>query len=161
MEKIATSKGKDYTIYYDEIDSYLFEKYKWSIFSQGKNNYAVRGVRKGGILTNLKMHRVILNITDPLILVDHKNHNGLDNRRENLRVCNKSQNAHNGSSHKDSSSKFLGVHKEYYSGRWRAKITINKKQVYLGLYDNEEDAARAFDKAALQRDSNFVNLNFK
>lgn len=93
-----------------------------------------------------KLHRVVMGTTDPDILVDHINHNPLDNRKENLRLCTTSENKRNSVKQTLGTSRFKGVH--LYQGKWWAKITVSGKRVYLGRYDTEEQAAKAYVDAA-------------
>lgn len=104
-----------------------------------------------------QMHRVIM---DPCKdLIDHIDGNGLNNCRNNLRHCNKSQNGMNAHSRRGGTSKYKGVCLHKKSGRWRSTIVKNQKQYSLGMYDNEEDAARAYNKAALEMFGEFANIN--
>ena len=103
-----------------------------------------------------KMHRVILGLTDSRIDCDHKNHDGLDNRRENLRVCTRSQNNHN---RRPKRWKFKGVSPTYGGKRWRATIRANGKQMHLGAFRTIEEAAAAYDKAALRYFGEFAQTN--
>ena len=89
----------------DDVDFDYISKWKWYKFkpTRGKTFYAKRTT------DDKLMHRLILNITDSNIFIDHKNHDGLNNIRENLRVATSSQNNANIESHKDGTSKYLGV----------------------------------------------------
>lgn len=101
------------------------------------------------------MHHVIMG----RIRVDHKNRDGLDNRRENLRVANQAQNnANRRKYHGIRSSKYKGVTKE--NARWRARIKSPEKRIHLGFFDTEEEAAKAYDRAAKKLFGEFALLNF-
>lgn len=108
------------------------------------------------------LHRFILGLTDPKILGDHKNHDTLDNRRENLRPATISQNHANSKktwkSGGPSSSRFRGVSKN--RKKWRAYIRVDGEKFDLGGFDREEDAAKEYDKAALTYFGEFASLNF-
>ena len=104
------------------------------------------------------MHRQILHLTSPNILVDHINGNGLDNRRENLRICTHSQNCRNRRISSINKCGVKGVTK--YKDQWKATIFINKKQCHLGYYDNKRDAGKAYDKKAKEVYGEFAYLNF-
>lgn len=106
------------------------------------------------------LHRLILGLTDRDTLGDHENHDTLDNRRDNLREATRQNNCRNSSSAKNSTSKYLGVCWYKAGQRWRASITIDRKHIHLGYFDNEEDAARAYDVAAFKHFGVFANLNF-
>ncbi len=108
----------------------------------------------------VRMHREIMNFPKGL-LVDHRNNNTLDNRRANLRPATSSQNMVNRRRDKSkNSSQFRGVRFRKERGRWSAQITINGKTFWLGSYDNEIDAARAYDRAAMKYHGEFAKLNF-
>lgn len=105
------------------------------------------------------MHRMIMNPPDGMV-VDHRNGDTLDNRRENLRVCTPKQNLQNRKSEKGSSSRYIGVHWHTPPGKWLATINPNKQNYSLGHFDSEEDAAIARDVAAQFFFGGFARLNF-
>lgn len=91
--------------------------------------------------------------------VDHRNCNGLDNRKENLRICTNQQNNMNKVSYRNSSSKYKGVYKDNERGGWAAQITIDGKKKFIGRYKIEEDAAVAYDRFAIKLFGEFAKLN--
>lgn len=95
-------------------------------------------------------------------LVDHINGDGLDNRRANLRPASGSQNAHNMPAHRDSSTGLKGV--EFCRNRkarpWRARITVGGIRHHLGAHETAEQAARAYDQAALALQGDYARTNF-
>ena len=104
-----------------------------------------------------KLHRVILGLTDTSIDIDHEDGDGLNNRRSNLRVCTHAQNMANRSKNALSSSKYKGVCNR--DGRWTAQIQVAGIKQYLGSFDSEEDAARAYNYAALRLSGKFARIN--
>ena len=127
QDKFAVVDGRDYE---------KLNRYKWYLSNNGTAHYAARRVR--GI--KIYMHRVILN-TPHGMLTDHRDGNGLNNLRSNLRVADQSLNQHN--QHKfyeDKTSKYRGVDWHKKAKKWRARICIKGKRKYLGIFDNEKDA---------------------
>jgi hypothetical protein len=110
--------------------------------------------------TQVTMHRFLLSPPKHLS-VDHINGNSLDNRRENLRLTNKKGNAANRPKDriKGATSKFKGVHKATGGKKWLSRIHVNGKGIYLGSFEKEIDAARAYDIAAKYYFGEFACLN--
>jgi hypothetical protein len=106
------------------------------------------------------MHREIIQPKRKL-LVDHKNNNGLDNRIDNLRLATRSQNNINSRRNKSKTlSRYVGVSFDSRKRRWYARIYFNNKGLWLGYFDSEIDAARAYDEAAKKYHGEFARLNF-
>jgi hypothetical protein len=116
--------------------------------------YAVRS--KPG--QTIRMHRQIMD-AGPDQVVDHINHNGLDNRRSNLRLCSIAENARNTQGWRSRSSRYKGVSYRRRSDKWRAAITYKQKQFSLGEFDSETDAARAYNAKARELFGEFAYLN--
>ena len=92
--------------------------------------------------------------------IDHRDMNGLNNQRSNLRFCTLSQNAMNRRKRENTSSIYKGVYFNNQRGKkWKAQIRINGKQIHLGLFDFEVDAARAYNMKAIELFCEFANLN--
>ncbi len=106
------------------------------------------------------LHRFILGITDPNVKVDHINHNGLDNRRCNLRVGSHQQNIFNRRPNTHATSQYKGVHWVKSRERWRARIKFNGRVICIGDFENEQEAAEAYDGAALMLFGSRAYLNF-
>lgn len=139
----------------DEKDGGHLSRWIWRA-SNSKQPYACRTVREpNGTKHEQKMHREIMG--NPAGLdIDHINHNTLDNRRCNLRVASRSQNAANC---KGRGNKYKGVWWDEEKQRWRARITVNYQGYNLGRFDNEEDAAIAYNVAAQLFFGEFALLN--
>ncbi len=149
-----------YTIV-DQPDFYWLNNFHWVAKGKGDLIYAFRIVSKeNGGISMVRMHREIMSFPKGL-LVDHRNNNTLDNRRANLRLATSSQNMVNRRRDKSkNSSQFRGVRFRKERGRWSAQITVNGKTFWLGSYDNEIDAARAYDRAAMKYHGEFAKSNF-
>jgi hypothetical protein len=145
----------------DQEDYYWLNHYKWSVVNNDKKMYAVRIIRKEefGKIKPMFLHREIMQPAKGL-LVDHRNSDGLDNRRSNLRPATHSQNSYNRAKKKNTSSQFNGVSWTKGRNRWRVSIRNNGKSVSLGYFDNEIDAAKAYDMAAKKYHGEFARLNF-
>jgi hypothetical protein len=154
MIEIELTQGK--IAYVDNIDKDL-EEYKWCTIKQGNRCwYAIRGIKVESYWTTERMHRAILEriIGKQLletIAIDHINHDGLDNRRKNLRIATKSENNMNTPKRiAKTTSKYKGVTWNKQHNKWQAQIRVNNKHIHIGYYKNEEDAAREYDKKAKQ-----------
>lgn len=149
----------------DDTDFDYINKFKWHAIKACNNFYA--GSCVGGKRGNVRMHRLILNQYDPTIHIDHKDGNGLNNQRDNIRICTHAQNQHNRGANRNSRSKYVGVAFSTRRGekRWLASIKIDNKQKSLGIFpytaEGEILAAKARDKAAIGLYGEFARLNFK
>jgi hypothetical protein len=104
------------------------------------------------------MHREILNASDGMEC-DHINHNGLDNRKVNLRLCTHQQNCFNKKPQPNNTSKYKGVAWNDESKKWQASIMHNGRKIHIGYYDYEADAAIAYDDYAAELFGEFAYLN--
>lgn len=152
---VLLTKGKMAII--DASDFHLIQSHKWQAKDCAKSTtyYAHRKVNGKFSV----MHRIIMNLTTKdKIHVDHINGNGLDNRRSNLRLCTESLNhANMGKCRAGTSSKYKGVHLRHK--KWSARIQRNKKIMCLGEFHAEEDAALAYNFAALELFGDFARFN--
>ena len=106
------------------------------------------------------MHHLVIDIPKGFF-ADHINHNGLDNRKANLRLATRTQNIwHRKKFKKPSRSQYKGVDWANDMKRWRARIRVNGKRIYIGSFENEIDAAKAYDNAAKKYHREFAVLNF-
>lgn len=148
-------------ILYDDIDRHLIEGRKWSLsgYANGKNCYprTYSSTKGGKKLIFTPMHRLILGLTDPKIYVDHKNGNGCDNRRSNIRIATYSQNNYNASVSKRSKTGLKGVTIRY--NKYVARIQVNKKLIGLGTFTDINQANKAYNDAAKHYFGEFARLN--
>lgn len=108
-----------------------------------------------GSRRTLRMHRVLLGYDGP-DMVDHKDRNPLNNQKDNLRIATRSQNGANSTQEGDG---YKGVHRKRRGFGWEAYIGLNGKRIFWGGYGTEEDAARAYNKAAVKLFGEFALLN--
>jgi hypothetical protein len=145
----------------DLQDFYWLNKYRWVAYGKSDCPYAVRfACSSRGKVISFAMHREIMN-PPPRLLVDHRNNNTLDNRRDNLRLATRRQNTCNRRKTKSkTSSRFIGVYFDKRSGKWAAKIKFMNKVIWLGRFNSEIDAAKTYDVAANKYHGEFARLNF-
>ena len=164
MKEIPLSTGRYrepsglVTLVDDEDYEQLVERHWRMLLVPGNRIYAVTGRSE-------LMHRVLTNAPKGM-QVDHLNGDGLDNQRANLRLCTRSQNLANQASRlywsrRRTTSNYKGVSLlEGRSRPWRATISVDRKQHFLGYYAEEDAAARAYDDAARRFFGEFARTNF-
>lgn len=151
--EIPLKNGKTAVI--DPEDVEKCSKYGWVLDDSKPNNYVHTCVGKSR--KTLKLHRFILNAKQGDI-VDHIDGDGLNNTRKNLRLVTASQNGANRRKFKNKTSIYKGVHKRE-NGKWRAAIRLRGKLTNLGTFNDEIDAAKAYNKAASALFGDFACLN--
>jgi hypothetical protein len=155
MKEIPLTHGKVALV--DDADYDELSQFRWTAVCEHGVYYAKRFT---GMSRNRyeRMHRRILQPKDGEC-VDHINHNTIDNRRSNLRICTARENSLN-QSKRPGKSRFKGVCWNKRLGTWMAKIHPNRKTKHLGLFKVEEDAARAYDAAARREFGQYACVNF-
>lgn len=155
MKEIKLTLGKVAIV--DDEDFEYLSQWKWTTKKHRNTFYARRNMKlPNGKNKDFKMHRVIMGVTDPRQLVDHRDNDGLNNQKSNLRPCSLNENQHNRISRKGS-SKFKGVRKD--GNKWYAQIMSYRVKRNLGSFDNEIDAAKAYNDAAIIYHGEFAHLN--
>lgn len=140
----------------DATDFALVSQHRWRPLHRRNTTYAATTIRVNGARVVVRMHRMILGLTDPKILCDHKDRNGLNNTRLNLRLATTSLNSGNTTGWARRAGRYKGVTFHPRSGKWQVRCAGK----YIGLYATEDDAGRAYDAAASAAFGEFAHLNF-
>lgn len=162
MKQIPLNQGLFALV--DDCDFEELMKHKWTAFKQPNGRfYAHRRLStpKGEKQAKIIMHRQILGDTCAGLDVDHKNGNGLDNRRENIRACTRSQNNMNRRVRSHSGTGVKGVYFNKQRNKYEAYITLDRKRMNLGRFDTIQDATTAYNNAAIKNFGEFARLNFQ
>jgi len=134
-------------------DLEICQKYTWNITHKG---YVVTWDYNDGYKF-LQLHRFLLK-PDSKLCVDHINGDKLDNTRENLRICTNQENSMN-QHNIFGISKYKGVSWHKRDNKWTSRITVNYKSIYLGYFKSEEEAAKAYNEAAIKYHGAYAKLN--
>lgn len=158
MQKTVTpgKGGKAFTILIDEVDEQIFNSHKWHMHNCG---YATTHIRRiDGRQTKTYLHRLIMGSPKDAY-IDHIDGNCLNNQRNNLRICNASENARNQKIRVDNKTGFKGV--SYYKewNKFKARIMIHGKEKHLGLFLTAQEAVIAYNEAAKLYHGEFAKLN--
>ncbi len=158
MKEIQLTQGKVALV--DDEDYDYLNQWKWFANLQNGKFYARRNIPKiSGKRGSLLMHRLILNMLNPKMQVDHLNHFTLDNRKCNLRICTDAENKRNREMNKNNLSGYKGISFDKRVNKYHSSISINKKRFFLGSYIDPIDAARAYNEAALKYHGEFAHIN--
>lgn len=152
MRTIKLTRGFEAIV--DEDDYERLTTMAW----QYNSGYAQRRQWINGKRVGVKMHRMAIN-APPGVHVDHINGNKLDNRKSNLRLASRAENNRNATKRYNNRSGYKGVNYHPPSKKWQARITVNKKTKSLGLFLTAEDAALAYNNAALKFFGEFAKTN--
>jgi hypothetical protein len=156
---LIDSKGEQFAVFIDLEDFPRVSCHKWWVRKKRRTYYAFGEAWVNRKRVTFRLHRFIMGCDDPLIEVDHKNHNGLDNRKGNLRLATTEQNRCNCKPYSNNKSGFKGVFWEQGRERWAAYITSKRKRRHLGRFLTRDDAAKAYDAAAKELHGDFARLN--
>jgi hypothetical protein len=158
--KIKSKKYGEQIIIIDDEDHNKIKNYIWHVApsKNGYSLYAKTGILKNGKRSILKMHRLLMNFPENKI-VDHINTNSLDNRKENLRICTNQENQMNGTKRMNGTSKYKGVYFDKSRNKFVANIMKDGKKVFTKRFDTEDQAAIAYNIAALKYFGEFARPN--
>jgi HNH endonuclease len=161
MKRLELSKG--YFAKVDDQDYDRLVKYRWHVKNGRGFLYALRSVSVQGWCKTIPLHYEVLGLCFPLLgfTVDHRNGDGLDNQRGNLRLCTPSQNHYNRLPRKGARSKYKGVTLVRRKGGYRYQVYIikDKKRNYLGTFDDEFTAMKVYNSWAIRLHGEFAYLN--
>ncbi len=155
MKEIKLTKG--FIALVDDEDFERVSKHSWYASGGYAASCASKYRRSDGKVRIITLHRFVMGLDygDPKV-VDHKDRDGLNCQKNNLRICNSLKNSHNfPKSSRGTSSKFKGVRR----GKWYAAIKVNGKNIHLGVFSKEVDAAKAYDRAATKHFGEFARTN--
>lgn len=151
--KIPLTQGK-FALVDDDVYEWA-SKHKWYAHRNGNKWYARRRGKPPDMKT-IRLHNEIMKAGS----VDHINGDGLDCRRENMRLATKSENSRNRGPNANNTCGYKGVYIDKGSGKWRARIRASDKRLHLGYFATPEAAARAYDEAARKHHGEFAKTNF-
>ena len=134
----STNTHNEFYVDADDFDK--IQKYSWY---ESDTGYLMSRINDKIV----RMHRLIMNVENKKIVIDHINHNTLDNRKNNLRIATNSQNNMNRGLSNSNNSGITGVCWDKRKEKWRAYIKIDSKQIELGCYNRFEDAVKARKEA--------------
>ena len=150
----------------DDEDFERINNYHWRVNEYGgmaikKYRAQTQIYKSPGKNKKIKMHRMVLGLTDPNIKVDHIDGNGLNNQKSNLRICTMAQNGCNMLKPNNNTSGYKGVYfrKDGRPKPWFAAIMVNYKSIRIGSYLTKEEAALAYNEAAKKYHGEFARVN--
>lgn len=164
MAEIPLTKGRVAIV--DDSRYNELSQYKWRAVECQPGRFYAQRYERGVDHAHRRaiyMHRQVFG-AERSIKIDHVNNDSLDNRLANLRLATKSQNRANSQKHRHragrpTSSRYKGVSWSRVQGKWVATIRPQTGWQYLGRYDREEDAARAYNAAAIEAFGEFAQIN--
>ena len=158
MKLIKLTRGQFAQV--DDEDFEWLNQFKWYALKSGNTFYARRGIKINGRWTCTSMHKMIMGDSKLKLDIDHGDGNGCNNQRDNLKFCTHMENMMNRRIQNNCSSVYKGVSWSKRANKWHGYIRVNKQRRHLGYFIVEEDAARAYDAAAIKYFGGFKRLNF-
>lgn len=149
---------KNQTILIDDEDLDLVNQYSWCLSPKRDTFYVITTLYNPK--RTVRLHRLLMGIEDPKLIVDHIDGNPLNNQKGNLRIVSNIENGGNAQARKGGSSKYKGVTFDKQYDKWRAGIVIDGKRRCLGRHQKEVDAALAYDAAARIYFGEYGTYNF-
>lgn len=145
---------RNFFAYINDEDFDKINKYKWNAHFNGHNNYARARINNKMVY----MHHFILG--NPIDYIDHKDGNGLNNMKSNLRFCTNQMNQANRKINKNNKSGYKGVSWSKEKKKWVVNITFNRKTIFFGYYTDLISAAKKYDNEAKKLFGEFAKTNF-
>ena len=155
---INSPKHGEFKFLIDDEDYEKVKDYRWYVVVDEDRRYVRAHEKKSENYSKVRLHRLIMNYSGNMF-VDHINGNGLDNRKENLRICTNSENNMNSIKRKKGTSVYKGVSFDKSRNKYESYITINKKKIHLGRYETEEQAAQAYNNVVENHFGRFARPN--
>jgi len=152
MKLIPLTQGKFVKV--DDEDYEYLNQWKWQAAKGARTYYAVR-TDYSSTKKKIYLHKILIDSE----YVDHKDTDGLNCQKNNLRPCTKTENNRNKKA--SGLSQYLGVSFKRETKKWVARIMVNGKAIHLGYFNTDKEAAIAYDKAAIVHFGEFANLNSK
>ena len=141
----------------DEEDYERLSQYSWYLFKSEKWKYAIRTECKNGTQKTIYMHREIMGVTDPKVYVDHRDHDGLNNLKSNLRVSDNRFNQYNVGKKSNSKQKYKNI-RQLSKNRWQVRFRTPKGERVERVAYSEEDAVKLYNELALKYHGEFAYL---
>lgn len=156
MPEIALTQGKVAVV--DHADIALVSLFRWYALADRRDGRVRWYAHTKVFQSTVMMHRLVTGAPRGVV-VDHRDGDGLNNTRSNLRRCTTAQNNRNRGAAAANSSGYKGVFRRSSTGRWQAQISVDNRSVYLGLFSTAEEAAAAYNDAARRFHGEFALLN--
>lgn len=147
-------RGK-YVALVDDDDYEFLNQFKWRAIRHGNIFYVLRYITVDGKRSSQYMHNAIMKGKG----VDHRDHDGLNNQKSNLRLCSPSQNIMNARKSPNKTSIYKGVCFNKATRKWEVQIILDGNRIHLGYFISETDAALAYNEKATELFGEFAYLN--